>query len=118
MPDEKPPISHEEITRLRGDLATFSRRLSHDLRTPLMAITAATDALAEMEADGDTSRTVFIEAITESAKEISAMVEKVRTVAKASSEESVHLKPTSMDQAVWAAVERQGRGIFEERVPT
>lgn len=41
-----------ENARLRGDLLTMARRVSHDLRTPLGGILATVDMLAEITPDG------------------------------------------------------------------
>lgn len=55
----------EENARLRGILLTVSRRVSHDLRTPLGGVFAAADLLAEMVPDGRSAVSPILSSVDE-----------------------------------------------------
>ncbi len=91
--------------RLRGDLATISRRLSHDLRSPLMGIATASAALGESDPGEADSRTTFTRSIAQSSDEITRLVDRVSSVLKATSEPRPRER-VPMGNVVWAALQR------------
>jgi signal transduction histidine kinase len=99
--------------RLRGDLFTIGRRLGHDLRTPLMGITTACDALAETFPGEDESRAVFTQAVTRSSGEISRLVDRIAGVLRATAEPRSKA-PVAMGEVVWAALQRLERRTREK----
>lgn len=83
-----------ENARLRGDLKTVARRISHDLRTPVGCIYTTSDIFKELPA-GDTESAASMAAIIkESAGEISAIVDRVSFVLRASADP---IAPTRVD---------------------
>jgi signal transduction histidine kinase len=94
-----------ENARLRGDLKTVARRISHDLRTPVGCIYTTSDVFKELPS-GDVESVVSMAAIIkESAREISQIVDRVSFVLKASADP---VAPTRVDMdGVMATVLRQ-----------
>lgn len=82
-------LQHEllcENLQLRGDLRTVARRVSHDLRTPVGCIHTSSDVLNELPPD-DPSIVAGITAIfKQSSAEISAIIDRVSFLIKASLE--------------------------------
>ena len=75
-----------ENSRLRGDLKTIVRRVSHDLRTPLGCIFTTTDVLKEQLADQSGSAVEMVSIVKDSAVEISLVVDRVAFVLKATAD--------------------------------
>jgi len=94
-----------ENARLRGDLLTVGRRLGHDLRTPLAAIAAASEALRETAPADTAAREELAQAIARSAAEIARLIARVGGVLTASAE-PLAKEPVAMGEAVWAASQR------------
>lgn len=79
-------LLHENL-QLRGDLRTLSRRLNHDLRTPLGCIDAACALINEVPAAAEHPHAVdAIAAIRSATGEIDFLLDRVSLVLKASSE--------------------------------
>jgi signal transduction histidine kinase len=77
-------LLRRERDRLLGDLLTVGTRITHDLRTPLGGIMAATDALSEAaSADPELVRSL-VQPITESIKDLVAIIGQVSLLSKAS----------------------------------
>jgi K+-sensing histidine kinase KdpD len=77
-------LLRRERDRLLGDLLTIGTRITHDLRTPLGGIMAASEVLNEAhpaEADPGDS---LVQPITESTRDLVAIVGKLTLLAKAS----------------------------------
>lgn len=93
-----------ENARLRGDLRTVGRRLGHDLRTPLISISAANEALgsgSDLPAHGAAS---FHESIATAVTDASALLDRIGAVVMASAR-PVSLQPVNMEHAFWNALE-------------
>ena len=75
-----------ENIRLRGDLKTVARRISHDLRTPLGCIYTTSGVFKELPAGDRESILSMAGIIKESASEISQIVDRVSFVLKASAD--------------------------------
>jgi signal transduction histidine kinase len=94
-----------ENARLRGDLRTISRRLAHDLRTPLNCISTAGEALRDpTAADAETSA-LFVQSITDSVDEVVALLERASHILKATAS-PVPLQPVAMEEIVWGTLQR------------
>jgi signal transduction histidine kinase len=93
-----------ENHRLRGDLATIGRRLPHDLRAPLAAITSAVQASDEPGVDA-TAAAVFRRAISTGVVEASDLIDRVARVLFASARPIV-LGPVNMEEVLWQACDR------------
>ena len=92
-------LQHEllwENLRLRGDLKTVARRISHDLRTPVGCIHTTSDMLPELDAASIASMAGVIK---QSSTEISEIIDRVSFVLKASADSSP-LGPVKMGQVV------------------
>lgn len=91
--------------RLRGDLRTVSRRLAHDLRTPLNCISTASEALREpADTDPETSA-LFAQSISDSVEEVVALLERSAGVLKATAN-PMALQPVTMEEIVWGTLQR------------
>jgi len=78
-----------ENIRLRGDLKTVARRVSHDLRTPVGCIYTTSDVFRELPAGEAEFVATMAGVIKESATEISRIVDRVSLVLKASADSAV-----------------------------
>lgn len=78
-------LEHENA-RLRGDLRTISRRLSHDLRNPLNCIVTAAEALRDAAAPLDAMTERFAQSIVSSVDEAGAIVQRLSVVIKATAD--------------------------------
>jgi signal transduction histidine kinase len=91
-----------ENARLSGDLLTMAHRISHDLRTPLGSINAATEVLKEMASEGQSDiHGQMIKSIFDSTDDIVKLLDRVSFVLKAS------VRPVP-----WEKVD-MGRVVFE-----
>ncbi len=101
-------LMHHELLRenlqLRGDLKTVSRRLNHDIRTPLGCIDTVCSLLHDIPG-ADESSAESIRAIRDSTSEISVMLDRVSFMLKATSE-PLPGAPVSMGTIVQRAMER------------
>ncbi|MES2709263.1 MAG: HAMP domain-containing sensor histidine kinase [Verrucomicrobiota bacterium] len=68
-----------ENARLRGNLMTLARRVSHDLRTPLGGVMATVDMLAEITPDG----TAMVKPLFSSVDEITKIINRTSFLLKA-----------------------------------
>ena len=79
-------MSREELARenarLRGDLLTIAHRISHDLRTPLGGVIAASEALKEILADNEAA--ALVDSILGSTDEICKLIKRTSFITKAS----------------------------------
>jgi signal transduction histidine kinase len=73
-----------ENARLRGDLLTVARRISHDLRTPLGGILTTSEVLKETLADNSPSSASLVAPIFNSAEGMAKLIERMSFVLKAS----------------------------------
>lgn len=90
--------------RLRGDLSTIGRRLTHDLRTPLNSISTANEALGDPVIATD-STPLLQRSIAAAVQEAGSLLERVGAVLLASSR-PVELQPVDMEEVVWSARQR------------
>ena len=99
--------------RLRGDLYTIGRRVVHDLRTPLMGLSTACEAIDGSEPEGGgPSRKAYTESITASGDEITRLVDRISGVLKATAEVRAK-EAVPMRDVVWAALQRLERRRLE-----
>lgn len=101
-------LQHEllrENLRLRGDLKAVARRINHELRTPIGCIHTSSDLLDEMSVGQDAMLGNIAEIFRQSSREISAIIDRVSFLLRASSEPVV---PVATDMgAVMLQVFRQ-----------
>lgn len=90
--------------RLRGDLRTLARRLSHDLRTPLNSVSTASEALGRLPAT-ESSQAALAQTMLGAVKEISILIERVSFVLQATADPAPP-QPVAMRDAVWSALQR------------
>ena len=104
-----------ENKRLRGDLLTIARRISHDLRTPLGGIINASEAIREILAATDPTPLPLVTASLNSAEELAQIIRRVSLVLKATALPCTpQLMP--MGEAVSAALVRLEAAILEKSV--
>jgi K+-sensing histidine kinase KdpD len=112
----KTKMTQEELlrdnARLRGDLLTIARRISHDLRTPLGGIISANEALKEILAETDPSAIPLVASSLDSAEEMSQLIKRVSFVLKATALPASP-QPVSMDETVWATTQRLENRILK-----
>ena len=95
-----------ENARLRGDLRTISRRLAHDLRTPLNCISTANEALRDPASENDAETVaIFTSTISESVDEAAALVARLSVVMQATAD-PIAPQPAAMAEIVWGALQR------------
>jgi signal transduction histidine kinase len=103
-----------ENARLRGDLMTVARRVSHDLRTPLGGIISAGEALKEILADTDPDSMPMVTSALESTEELSHIIKRTSFVLKATAQPEPP-QPISMAEPVIAALQRLERRTVVQR---
>lgn len=82
-------LQHEllrENLRLRGDMRTVARRISHEIRTPVGCIHTSADLLDEMSVGQDAMLGSIAGIFRQSSREISQLVDRVSFVLRASSD--------------------------------
>lgn len=99
-----------ENARLRGDLLTFARRVSHDLRSPLSGIFTTAELLKEILAEQSPEDAALTTPLFESSQAVLKLIERTSQVAKASVETHPALEQVDMGQAQWA-----GRQVVEQK---
>jgi signal transduction histidine kinase len=97
-----------ENARLRGDLFTVGRRLTHDLRTPLMGVSTACDAIMDTLPDAAAAREIFAKSIATSSEEAARLLERISGLLKATAETKAK-EAVPMGNVVWAALQRLDR---------
>ena len=75
-----------ENMRMRGDLKTVARRISHDLRTPAGCIHTSADLLDELAVGKSAAITSIADVFRQSSAEISQIVDRVSFVIRASAD--------------------------------
>lgn len=73
-----------ENARLRGDLLTVAKRISHDLRAPLGGIVSTGEILREIIAEKEPSSAALANPLFNSVDELSRLIKSVSIVTKAS----------------------------------
>ncbi len=76
-------LLHESL-RLRGDLRTIARRVSHDLFTPIGCIGTSTHVLKTLPPDDASASAIMIENIQDSSEEIFQLVKRTSFLVRAS----------------------------------
>ncbi|TDU69311.1 phospho-acceptor domain-containing protein [Prosthecobacter fusiformis] len=109
-----------ENSRLRGDLLTVARRISHDLRTPLSGIFTTGELLKEILAEQSEEDAALTLPLFDSTQAVLRLIERVSHLIRATVDHKAK-EPVEMGQIAWAA--RQGaektamqRGIRMEEV--
>jgi len=97
-------IQNENI-RLRGDLLTIARRITHDLRTPLGGIITTGEVMKEILKAEQPSAVPLMASIFDSADSIDKLLERVSFVLKASANPP-SLQRLKMEEAVFRARQR------------
>jgi signal transduction histidine kinase len=94
-----------ENQRLRGDLLTVASRVSHDLRTPLGGIVSTAEALKEILAQHDPGAVKLVDALLNSAEEMSHLIRQVSFISRASAVPLPKV-PVHMAEPVFGARQR------------
>lgn len=108
-----------ENARLRGDLSTVGRRISHDLRSPLSGIYTGCEAINEIFAGQTDQHAELTKAIIASTDELIQIIERVSFVLKASADITPLEKVTMSEAVFWAlqstesALARKGFSIIQ-----
>jgi signal transduction histidine kinase len=91
----------QENARLKGDLMTFARRISHDLRTPLSGIYTTAELLKEILAEQSAEDAALTSPLFDSAQSVLRLIERTSQVARATVEPQP-AAPVDMGEIVWA----------------
>lgn len=75
-----------ENARLRGDLLTFARRVSHDLRTPLSGVFTTAELLKEILTEHSAEDAALTTPLFDSTQSVLKLIERVSQVARATVE--------------------------------
>jgi K+-sensing histidine kinase KdpD len=109
-------MSREELlhenARLRGDLLTIARRISHDLRTPLGGIAITGEMIKEILEENGTRATEIVAPIFDSADGVARLIERMSFVLKASAHSSP-MTQVKMGDAVFNTLQRLERQILK-----
>ena len=104
-----------ENARLRGDLLTVARRISHDLRTLLGGILTTSEVLKETLADNNQSSAPLVAPIFHSAEGLAKLIERVSFVLKASVN-PVAKEPVKMGDVVFRALQSLESKILKKNI--
>jgi len=99
-----------DVDRLKGDLRTLGRRISHDLRTPLNGMYTASQALRDLSPGPASAQTKLIGSVIESVEELEILVERVSFILKATADPPAK-ESVSMKETVWKSLLRLERRI-------
>jgi K+-sensing histidine kinase KdpD len=104
-----------ENARLRGDLLTVARRISHDLRTPLGGIAMGNEMVKEILEEKGVASAAIIAPIFDSTESLSKMIDRVSFILKAS---AIHrpLTRVKMEAAVFNTLQRLEYRILKSGV--
>lgn len=108
--------------RLIGDIRTVTRRMGHDMRSPLSSILSTSEAMLDPDEDPASERAVFAQSIASSVTEMMQLFERMSFVLKATINPQPK-QPVIMEEVVWGALQRlESRmlhaGITVARPPT
>lgn len=92
----------QENIRLRGDLMTVARRISHDLRTPLSGIFTTAELLKEILSEHSEEDAELTTPLFDSAQAMLKLIERVSQVTRASVDTRPK-EPVTMGTIVWTA---------------
>jgi K+-sensing histidine kinase KdpD len=104
-----------ENTRLRGDLLTMARRISHDLRTPLSGIFTTSELLKEILSEQSAEDAALTSPLFDSSQAVLKLIERVSQVTRASVEDRRN-EPVDMEQVAWAARQGAERAAMENNI--
>jgi signal transduction histidine kinase len=104
-----------ENARLRGDLLAWGHRVSHDLRTPLGAITTYAELAREVLADQSAADAQLVDPLVDSADELSKLIARLSFLFKASAR-PMPLQPVAMADVVWRVLQRQERALLQRKM--
>jgi signal transduction histidine kinase len=110
-------LRHElvrENIRLKGDLLTIARRITHDLRTPIGAIVHTGEMLKEILAENDPSHDSLANPLFDSVEELGRIIGRVSLITKASSTQTPR-QHVSMTEVVWAVLQRYQPQILKKQ---
>jgi len=114
-----PEVAHDELlrenARLRGDLLTMARRISHDLRTPLGGILTTAEMVKEVLAETNAASAALVAPIFDSADGLARLIERVSFVLKASLHPDAKTK-VKMGEIVFSVRQRLERIILKKNV--
>ena len=96
---------HTANARLRGDLRTVSRRLGHDLRSPLNCISTTSEAMLDVDESADSPRSMLARTIADSVDEVVKMFERINVILKATTNPPPR-QSVIMEEIVWGALQR------------
>jgi len=99
-----------DLRRLERMRQEFSANVSHELKTPLAVIKAATETLLDGAVDDHEHRTAFLEQIAEQAERLHALILDLLSLARIESGAEVfEPEAVALDQAVAACLKRHRR---------
>jgi K+-sensing histidine kinase KdpD len=105
----------QENKRLRGDLLTVARRISHDLRTPLGAIITTSEIVKEVLAENGSSGASLMAPVFDSAEEMTKLIGQVSFVLKATAN-PIAKERVNMGSVVFRVLQHLERKILQKNV--
>lgn len=96
---------HSANAQLRGDLRTVSRRLGHDLRSPLNCISTTSEAMLDPDESVESPRSKHARTIADSVDEVVKLFERINVVLKATTNPPPR-QSVIMEEIVWGALQR------------
>lgn len=101
-----------ENAQLRGEVAAFGVRVSHDLRTPLGAVLTTAEMVREVLADHSPRDAALLQPVIDSAGELSRLIERVSLLAKTIAAREPP-RPLDMGTAFWDAYQQIESQLFK-----
>ncbi len=99
-----------QAAQMRGDMRTVTRRLGHDVRSPLNAILSATEAMVDPGDAIQSTRGQLAKSVSDSVDEVMKLFERICFILKATAAPPAS-QPVIMEEIVRGALER-----FENRL--
>jgi len=88
-----------------GDIRTVTRRMGHDMRSPLNSILTSSEAMLDPDEDPTSPRAVFAQSIATSVSEVMQLFERMSFVLRATTN-PLPRQTVIMEEVVWGALQR------------
>ena len=102
-----------ENVRLKGELLTIARRITHDLRTPIGAIVHTGEMLKEILAEIDPSHDTLTNPLFDSVEDLGGIIGRVSMITKASASPAAPQR-VSMHEVIWAVLQHYQSQILRK----
>ena len=91
--------------QLAGDIRTITRRMGHDMRSPLNSILTTSEAMLDPDEDPASPRAVFAQSIAGAVSEVMQLFERMSFILRATTNPPPR-QTVIMEEIVWGALQR------------